>query len=81
MIRQVISIRGDVMPEISSEADIEVGERVTRRDRPGQTPAPARTAVAASTSRTTIRAMLHSREGLRQALLLQEILGPPKSQR
>ncbi len=82
MIRQVIRIdEAAIPPEIGSEADVEAGERVRRGDRPRQTPAPARTAAPASTRRASIRAMLRSREGLRQAMVLQEILGPPKSSR
>lgn len=81
MIRPlIVTVENEAPPEIGSDADVEAGER-RRRDRPSQTPAPTRAAAPASTRRATILAMLRSREGLRQALILQEILGPPKSQR
>lgn len=81
MIRQMINVGGEATPpEIGSDADVEAGERVRRRDRPSQAPVLARPAASASTRRGSIRAMLRSREGLRQALVLQEILSPPKSQ-
>ena len=82
MIRPSLSsTEAIVLPEIGSDSDAEAAEREQPRARPAR----QRVAIAAPapTQRRTssLLDLLQTRSGLRQALVLQEILGPPKSQR
>lgn len=83
MSRPLVSVsETEILPEIGSSADEEAGARERRRDR--QERARAATQLAAARSRRTgpsLFNLLRSREGLGQALILQEILGPPKGER
>ncbi|MGI8644695.1 MAG: hypothetical protein ACR2LS_11355 [Thermomicrobiales bacterium] len=79
MSRPLVSVsETEILPEIGSNADQEAGSRERRRDRLERERTAPLAAARTRPEGPSLFALLHSREGLRQALILQEILGPPK---
>lgn len=81
MIRSVVSrSEVDIPPEIGSDVDEEAGTRERMRERPARErmPHPQPASAPSQHVRTSLFTLLRSRNGLRQALVLQEIIGPPK---
>jgi hypothetical protein len=82
MSRPLVSVGAmEIPPEIGSAADEEAGSRERRRDRIEREQASQLASIRARPLGPSLFDLLRSREGLGQALILQEILGPPKGQR
>ncbi len=82
MSRPLVSVsETEIVPEIGSNFDEEAGARERRRDRLERERLAQQAAAQARSEKHSLFTVLRSRNGLKQALILQEILGPPKGQR